>query len=271
MAPVFSRLSQDYLYAQHTLPGLQMNHVKHMIRLFKDVQALRPTPQTFSSAVKMLVNLEGLLVSWEFILNGRGPHSNEKSAPVDLKLRQLFKMDLISIPAEYLHLDSDSPDKSVRIPTPMPEQRLSQWRGNVTDYDGHTSIGEYISYAPGSDVKLYDPKAVVVNLLGDARSECSITRFNKLDISDLLRFHGTPHEEDPNDDSIDDSSEPDMPTLQTLDSNKLITVSVLTQEFVMRTVLTKPFQDAHEEENYVVTWVLPGYPIIKRDGETLTI
>ncbi|KAJ7734008.1 hypothetical protein DFH07DRAFT_989162 [Mycena maculata] len=224
-------------YAQRTLPGLQMNHVK----------ALRPTPQTFSSAMKMLVNLEGLLVSWEFILNGRGPHSNEKSAPVDLKLRQLFKMDLISIPIQIL-------------------QRLSQWRGDVTDYDGHTSIGEYVSYAPGSDVKLYDPKAVVVNLLGDARSECSITRFNELDISDLLWFHGTPHEEDPNDDSIDDSSEPDMPTLQTLDSNKLITVSVLTQEFVMHAVLTKPFQDAHEEENYAVTWVLPGYPIIKRDG-----
>ncbi|KAJ7761267.1 hypothetical protein DFH07DRAFT_957331 [Mycena maculata] len=93
-----------------------------------------------------------------------------------------------------------------------------------------------------------------------------ITRFNELDLSDLLLFHGTPHEEDPNDDSIDDSSEPDMPTLQALDSNKLITVSVLTQEFVTRAVLTKPFQDAHEEENYAVTWVLPGYPIIKRDG-----
>ncbi|KAJ7750987.1 hypothetical protein DFH07DRAFT_774983 [Mycena maculata] len=249
--------------------------------------SLRPTPQNYPTAVKMLSKLPGLEVSWPFILQGTGPHSNEKSGPVDLKLRELFKMGLISIPVEYQHLssstedpptssqldpltssESGSPGQKIRIPTPMPETRLKRWKGSLEEYKKeHDLIWDFVSHDPGADVKRYDPKIVVVDLLGDDHHESLVTRYHELDLSDAIRFHGRRLEDDDSDsDSEDESSELEITTLEDLDPNSLITVTVLTQEIVRRAVLTKPFTDAHGEEDFVVSWVLPGYPIISFDG-----
>ncbi|KAJ7745858.1 hypothetical protein DFH07DRAFT_963211 [Mycena maculata] len=287
---VFSRLTPEYLDAQHPLTGtrgLQANHIRHMIRLFKSVAALRPTPQNYPTVVKMLSKLPGLEVSWPFILQGTGPHSNEKSGPVDLKLRELFKMGLISIPVEYQHLssstedpptssqldpltssESGSPGQKIRIPTSMPETQLKRWKGSLEEYKKERNlIWDFVSHDPGADVKRYDPKIVVVDLLGDDYHESLVTRYHELDLSDAIWFHGRRLEDDDSDsDSEVESSELEITTLEDLDPNSLITVTVLTQEIVRRAVLTKPFTDTHGEEDFVVSWVLPSYPIISFDG-----
>ncbi|KAJ7756502.1 hypothetical protein DFH07DRAFT_773198 [Mycena maculata] len=249
--------------------------------------SLHATPQNYPTAVKMLSKLPGLEVSWPFILQGTGLHSNEKSGPVDLKLRELFKMGLISIPVEYQHLssstedpptssqldlltssESGSPGQKIWIPMPMPETRLKRWKGSLEEYKKeHDLVWDFVSHDPGADVKRYDPKIVVVDLLGDNHHESFVTCYHELDLSDAIRFHGRQLEDDDSDsDSEDESSELEITTLEDLDPNSLITVTVLTQEIVRRAVLTKPFTDAHGEEDFVVSWVLPGYPIISFDG-----
>ncbi|KAJ7773569.1 hypothetical protein DFH07DRAFT_767532 [Mycena maculata] len=169
-------------------------------------------------------------------LGGTGLHSNEKSGLVDLKLRELFKMGLISIPLDLpTSSESGSPGKKIRIPTPMPETRLKRWKGSLEEYNKEHDLGASLATVivasptsglkwaqslldPRADVKLYDPKVVVVNLLGDSHHQSLVTRYHELDLFDAIRFHGRRFEDDNSEDEDEDeSSEPKITTLEDLD------------------------------------------------------
>ncbi|KAJ7739694.1 hypothetical protein DFH07DRAFT_965672 [Mycena maculata] len=303
MPAVFSRLDRTYLEAQHPPTGnggLRLNQVKHLIRLARDVRRLQPSPQNFPGAINDLLDLQKLLVSWQFILTGIGPHHNDKSCQVDLKLRELFQKDIISVPIDQEHIitskvdppgsspllltlsdknqnqlsedqtggidsQTGSLDKTMRLPTPMPGTPLKVWKGSREEYEQDKSIlWGFLNYDPKADVKLHDPKTVVVSFLGDEYNECVIERYHDLDLSEIVRYNGLrlALHEDQDLDDVSPQPEPEPATMDDLDPSSLITVSVMSRG-ILNLVLNSVFINLHDEEDWVVSWALPGYPIIK--------
>ncbi|KAJ7771030.1 hypothetical protein DFH07DRAFT_768423 [Mycena maculata] len=176
--------------AQHPPTGngrLRLNQVKHLIRLARDVRRLQPSPQNFPEAINDLLDLQELLIDQEHIITSK----------------------------------VDPPGSSLLLLTPFDknQNRLSEDQTGGTD----SQTG---SLDPKADVKLHDPKTVVVSFLGDKYNECIVEWYHDLDLSEIVRYNGLRlvlHE----DQDLDNVSPQPEPKPATMDPSSLITVSVM--------------------------------------------
>ncbi|KAJ7349405.1 hypothetical protein DFH08DRAFT_807895 [Mycena albidolilacea] len=133
-----------------------------------------------------------LTVNWAYIEHGE---SGGTASSVDMKLREFMQLGIIEVPppAAESPLTEPEPDKeeessvlSVCAPTPLPAQRSRVWTGELQELDAgwQPILWDFLRFDPAGDVKMYDPKIVIVNQLGDGNHEAYVRRSNVLDLSD---------------------------------------------------------------------------------------
>ncbi|KAF8130474.1 hypothetical protein K438DRAFT_2032263 [Mycena galopus ATCC 62051] len=294
MPAVLSRLTMDYLVAQYGVPpkkngvnrikSLQSEHMKHILRLHRNVARLKPTPQNYRQAAQWVADETDLLVNWNHVHCGVGP-----GTAVDKKMRELYTLKMLDLPSDIdpetlspplsplSHRSSDDEERNAepndpktqtsgkgthRHPTPLPASRFDRWAGHPDKYD--QALWKLGSYDPSADVKLYDPKIIIASELDPQKY--TIQRWNSLDLNHLMRYCGVVKlDEDGTRMDVDDED----PDLDDLDPQYLITVSVRTRELIESVILQNPnFHKADTAYAVYATWV--GYPNLPSTGPLCT-
>ncbi|KAJ7439734.1 hypothetical protein B0H11DRAFT_1934310 [Mycena galericulata] len=297
MAPIFESLTKEYLWvllsssdvvshavlvlreAHHPATGykgLQVDHIRHLLRIHRGVSALKPTPKTFSEAADWIVAEENLLVNWTYVAHG----SEGPATSIDIKMREYYLKRLLDLP-EHLEISSpltpepgsenlqpgagehalDSSGNKIRVPTPLPETRCEVWEGDAAELSLPANANterdvflKMVSYSPEADVKNYDPKVIVVNRVDPL--DITIKRFHVLDINDFLVYVGVLRDEP----REEERSQPHGPD----DFSGALTVSVRTRLLVKLVIHRSP-EFHFDGEAYQVSWMLPafqnGHPI----------
>ncbi|KAF8127794.1 hypothetical protein K438DRAFT_2000540 [Mycena galopus ATCC 62051] len=145
------------------------------------------------------------------------------------------------------------------MPTPLPAKSFDLWTGTESEFntdleDHNGKLWKLFSYDPAADVKLNDPKVVVVSTIDP--EDHIVKRFHSLDLTDITRYRGrllNPEKAVDADGSIDW----DVVTLNDLDPNSLVTISLLSRPLIEQVIVNKALFD--HENGYGVYWTLAGH------------
>ncbi|KAF8191566.1 hypothetical protein K438DRAFT_2139046 [Mycena galopus ATCC 62051] len=232
------------------IPSLQLENLKHILRLHRDVPKLKPTAHSYLEAAQWLVDEPNLIINWTHVFYGSG-----SGTMVDKKMHEFYTRKLLDLPGDIDAKDMTppsspltssstgnedidmSPDR-LRQPTPLPEARFNRWIGTDDQLkEQDTIFWKFASYDPEADVKFYDPKVIIVHQPDPQQN--IVQRWNSLDLTHLYHYTGVlkvyaePSEMDMDLDNRDrDMIYPGVADLVDLDPNYLITVSLDTRELI---------------------------------------
>ncbi|KAJ7323241.1 hypothetical protein DFH08DRAFT_817814 [Mycena albidolilacea] len=257
-----------------TKKGLTVDTLSHILRLHLNVRRLRNRLKNWKEAAEHIMECTTaanpaarLTVNWAYIERGE---SGGAASSVDMKLRELMQLGIIEVPppAAESPLTEPEPDKeeessvlSVRAPTPLPAQRSRVWTGELQELDAgwQPILWDFLRFDPGGDVKMYDPKIVTVNQLGDGNHEAYVRRSNVLDLSDGVRYCGIPKE------GVEAHPELHWEDME----NDLVTVTVNTQFAVKKAlfldaVVKTSLANVQDKRAYAVSCAIPGFEHVQR-------
>ncbi|KAJ7172105.1 hypothetical protein C8R46DRAFT_1032221 [Mycena filopes] len=234
---------------------LRFEHLKHILRIHREVTKLTPSPPSYAEAAKALAT-EQIPVNWTYVLHGLGPATG-----VDIKIRELYNKGIVQLPSE-LEKDNisrpsspltpnpssspESPGKEVRMPTPTPLKSADGCRATREELKNSDLVWEILSYNPEVDFKLFDPKIVVAEML-DAEN-CLLKRFNILDITAATTYQGRFKKSHPVDEA--------HVTLNDMDQTFMVAVHVRTKQLIQNVILNN--MEFHEADvAYEVYWAWP--------------
>ncbi|KAJ7897166.1 hypothetical protein B0H14DRAFT_2557815 [Mycena olivaceomarginata] len=257
-----------------TKKGLTVDTLSHILRLHLNVRRLRNRLKNWKEAAQHIMECTTaadpatrLTVNWAYIEHGE---SGGAASSVDMKLRELVQLGIIEVPppAAESPLTEPEPDKeeespvvSVRAPTPLPARRSRVWTGELQELDARWQpiLWDFLRFDPGGDVKMYDPKIVIVNQLGDGNHEAYVRRSNVLDLSDGVRYCGIPKE------GVEAHPELHWEDME----NDLVTVTVNTQFAVKKAlfldaVVKTSLSNVQDKRAYAVSCAIPGFEHVQR-------
>ncbi|KAK6992766.1 hypothetical protein R3P38DRAFT_2801914 [Favolaschia claudopus] len=242
---VMKNLSKEWLLAQKTDTGNStqgltredLQHVLSSLRKNNNHRTRNESTVTYEKLVDSILAFKREQLNWTFIVHGKGPKSS-----LDIKMREYFIADRISIPTDAeqqlndgrsspLTPDEDEKEEEVRPPTPEPCHRVTVWKGSSEDFLSENVLWQFMRFDPQNDVKLYDPKVIVINRLGDDTHEVTVKRRNASGRLNLRLFGvAATREDDPMADNEQGEQELDP---------AFIAVAVDTQEVALKAI----FQD----------------------------
>ncbi|KAF8188164.1 hypothetical protein K438DRAFT_1972354 [Mycena galopus ATCC 62051] len=217
-----------------------LENLKHILRLHRDVPKLKPTAHSYSEAAQWLVNEPDLIINWTHVFYGSG-----SGTMVDKKMHEFYTRGLLDLPGDIDARDMTAPSSPL-TPSPLalgnedtnmsPEVRFNRWTGTEDQLkEQDTIFSKFASYDPEADVKLYDPKVIIVHQLDPQQN--IVQRWNSLDLTHLRRYTGLPKVcADPSEMDVDlddrDMIYPGVADLADLDPNYLITISLDTRDLI---------------------------------------
>ncbi|KAK7006841.1 hypothetical protein R3P38DRAFT_3600747 [Favolaschia claudopus] len=259
--PVVTSLSQEYLKAQFWGPGkkngLKLDNLKVLLSFEKKAMLA-----SHSIYCVYIVKFQGYSqhLNWNYVLHGVG-----RAATLDKKMREFFTKGMITLPDDVDEQSISRPssplssvgesegDLNGRDPTPLPASHSDSWTGTPEEFSakGTNVLMKMFTYDPRADVKLHDPKIVILSQMDE--EAYLLRRYNALDLSEALQFGGVPfgtriEDEDADmTESDNDEEEAKQPktALADFDPKYAITVSVNTRYLV--------------HTPYEVFWKIPGH------------
>ncbi|KAJ7315533.1 hypothetical protein DFH08DRAFT_820464 [Mycena albidolilacea] len=257
-----------------TKKGLTVDTLSHILRLHLNVRRLRNRLKNWKEAAKHIMECTTaadpaarLTVNWAYIEHSE---SGGTASSVDMKLRELMQLGIIEVPppaaeSPLTELEPDKEEESsvllVRAPTPLPAQRSRVWTGELQELDAgwQPILWDFLRFDPAGDVKMYDPKIVIVNQLRDGNHEAYVRRSNVLDLSDGVRYCGIPKE------GIEAHPELHWEDME----NDLVTVTVNTQFAVKKAlfldaVVKTSLANVQDKRAYAVSCAIPGFEHVQR-------
>ncbi|KAJ7691665.1 hypothetical protein B0H14DRAFT_3906165 [Mycena olivaceomarginata] len=176
MAPVFSRIAptREYLDSQETVRG-------------------RAAP---ALTEKELKQDPPVTVNWVWVVKQEGEHNN-----IDEEVAKLFEKNLLHLPDDQKHLlqekdqENQQQNQNPQGRPAVPMINKFVWKGSAEELldNDQAEYWKIVSYGKphsAGDVKLYDPKIVVMNYFGDDLYDLAITRFHTLKVEDLVGSFG---------------------------------------------------------------------------------
>ncbi|KAJ7126411.1 hypothetical protein C8R43DRAFT_958148 [Mycena crocata] len=247
---------------------LELRHLKVCNYQKLKFCALRLAPGSSTQAQHII-----LAVDWEWVATPVGPCD-----PVTNVVRDLLDRECLELPSDMSHLVVQP-----RIaPPPLPTESktpYSIWQGLSEEFDPQEAhlLWQMVKHDPDCDFRDYDPKLIVVNLLGDELYDRVLKRFHRLDLSEAIHYYGcrklteTEAEDDvdPGELMTEDLEPKDLEEAQ-------ISVRINTQRLVQMAVLPM----MQEDYDFEVWWMLPLFykdmlgtngmfgPIFSRTEET---
>ncbi|KAJ7827532.1 hypothetical protein B0H14DRAFT_2595245 [Mycena olivaceomarginata] len=257
-----------------TKKGLTMDTLSHISRLHLNVRRLRNRLKNWKEAAQHIMECTTaadpatrLTVNWAYIEHGE---SGGAASSVNMKLRELVQLGIIEVPppAAESPLTELEPDKEEETqcfrcgaPTPLPAQRSRVWTGELQELDAgwQPILWDFLRFDPGGDVKMYDPKIVIINQLRDGNHEAYVRRSNVLGLSDGVRYCGIPKE------GVEAHPELHWEDIE----NDLVTVTVSTQFAVKKAlfldaVVKTSLSNVQDKHAYAVSCAIPGFEHVQR-------
>ncbi|KAK7021552.1 hypothetical protein R3P38DRAFT_3541121 [Favolaschia claudopus] len=167
-------------------------------------------------------------LSKEWLLAQKTDTGNSKQGLTREDLQTDAEQQLNDGRSSPLTPDEDEKEEEVRPPTPEPCHRITVWKGSSEDFLSENVLWRFMRFDPQNDVKLYDPKVIVINRLGDDTHEVTVKRRNASGRLNLRLFGvAATREDDPMADNEQGEQELDP---------AFIAVAVDTQEVALKAI-----------------------------------